>query len=411
MKIFFGFILYIIFTIVLPHQIFAAIFINEFSYQSGSDWVELYNSGCEQVSLEGWKIRDSTESQYKTLSGTIGGYDYFTTDINFLNNSLPDKIRLFDNNNSQVPLVELEIPIQGLSPSSDSQSVGLEIDGKDTTWKIFESPTKNAPNSPQSHDSCPTPTVALTPTPPATGGTQTSASGLLSLHDLIITEVMPDPEDGDEWVEIFNATKESIYLGDIQIDDVDGGSKPAYLSKISLDPSQYYVFYTKSVFNNSGDTVRIIQLEKIIDSYQYTSSTKGVSFAVDENNHWEKTSDPTPGEENSIQKITTPTPTSASTPTPRPTSKPKPTPTPKKSKVSAKNVLSASTRPQSTPESISKVDTDNSDNYFPFYIAASLITSAFLIHSLYQSNRKKIKRKIRKSRLFKRLKKNFSKIV
>ena len=113
MKIIFAFLLSIILTTNSTSTIFAAIFINEFSYQSSSDWVELYNSECSSISLEGWKIRDSTESQFKSLSGTILPKSVLSFDITFLNNSTPDSIRLFSPENTDNPYSQITIPIEG----------------------------------------------------------------------------------------------------------------------------------------------------------------------------------------------------------------------------------------------------------------------------------------------------------
>ena len=400
MKIFFGFLLYIIFTIVFSHQVFAAIFINEFSYQTGADWVELYNSDCEQASLEGWKIKDSTESQSKTLSGIILGRSVLSFDLTFLNNVTADKIRLFTPDNQLTPLSEINIPILGSTTSSDIQSVGLETDGG-SAWVVFDPNTKNQPNSVTVQEPCPTPTP--TPTPIPVGGSESEA---FSAKDLVISEIMPDPEDGKEWVEIYNTTNKVIELNNFQIDDIEGGSKATNLPKSQLASKQYYVYYTASVFNNGGDSVRILIGDKIIDSYLYTSSTKGVSFALDQSGSWQRTTDPTPGEENSIQIPQSPTPTPQLTATPKPTPTTKPTPTPKITKKPTAKVLSAKNT-VGTSSAVSSKDIETvsqKNNYLPFYLASSVITFSFLGHTLYSANQKKINKRFKKNKIVKKLK-------
>ena len=402
MKIFFGLLLYIIFTIVFSHQVFAVIFINEFSYQSGSDWVELYNSECEQVSLEGWKIKDSTESQYKSLSGIVPGKNVVSFDLTFLNNSTPDKIRLFTPDNQLTPQSEISIPIPSLTTSSDIQSVGLETDGG-SAWKVFDPNTKNQLNSSTPQDVCPTPPPTPTPTPIPVGGSESES---FSPKDLIVTEIMPDPEDGKEWVEIYNTTNNPIELSNFQIDDIEGGSKATLIPKEYLNSNEYYVYYTASVFNNGGDSIRILHGDKIIDSYTYSSSTKGVSFALDQSGNWQKTTDSTPGEENSIQLIQTPTPTSQPSPTSKPTPTTKPTPTPKVTKKPTSKVLSAKTA-TSTSSAVSGKDiatTSQKNSYLPFYLASSAITFSFLGHTLYSANQKKINKRLKKNKIVKKLK-------
>ncbi len=402
MKIIFAFLLSIILTLTTTTQIFAVVFINEFSYQTSSDWVELYNSECNNISLEGWKIKDSTESQFKSLSGSISPKSVLTFDITFLNNTSPDIIRLFSPDNSTIPYSQITIPVSGISITNDNQSIGLEIDG-DGSLKLFDQNSKNLLNS-TSDNPCPdTNILEPTPTPQSVGGTQTQIT--YSKNNLLITEVMPDPSEGDEWVEIYNPMDFSIPLDNFEIDDINGGSKPVSLPKYLLEPSQYYIYSTSSIFNNGGDSVRILYNNQIIDEFTYPVSSKGVSFALDTTGNWQKTTDPTPGEVNSIVTIITPTPTA--TPTIKPTPTTKPTPTPKITKTpTPKKVLGVktSTSNSATPKQ-NQVDTvGKANNFVPFYISTALITLGFLLHAVYFSNKKKINKKIKKNKVFKKLK-------
>jgi hypothetical protein len=223
---------------------------------------------------------------------------------------------------------------------------------------------------------------------------------------------MPDPEDGNEWVEIYNTTNKAIELSSFQIDDIEGGSKAATLPKTQLSPSEFFVFYTASVFNNGGDSVRILQSDKIIDFYSYSDSTKGVSFAKDLSGNWQKTTDSTPGEENSIQLPQTPTPTLQPTPTIKPTPTTKPTPTPKITKKPTPKVLSAKTAVGTSSAAANKeVDLASAkNNYLPFYLASTVISLSFLGHTVYSSNQKRINKKFKKNKIVKKLK-SFLKIV
>lgn len=409
MKISLALLLSIIITICLSSRVSAAIVINEFSYQTSSDWVELYNSDCENVNLEGWKIKDSTESQFKSLTGVIQGKSVTVFDLTFLNNSTPDKIRLFSPDSLSQSYTEVSIPIQDFTPVNSTQTIGLEVDGVEG-WKIFDTNSKNELNSVlgnANQNNCPTPTP--TPTDHEEGGSnnqQFNPSGSFK-----ITEVMPDPETGDEWVEILNTSNQSIDISQFQVDDLDGGSKPQNLPKVLLTPNQYYVHFTSSVFNNAGDSIRILYQSTIIDIFSYTNSTKGISFAIDSAGNWRQTTDPTPGESNSIVFPITPTPTA--TPTLKPSPTQKPSPTPKKTKtptpVKVKGVKIA------TASAISKDDHTNvktsgnsenksNNNYYPLYVASLAISLSFLLHALYIANKKTVHKRLKKSKLIKKFK-------
>lgn len=170
----------------------------------------------------------------------------------------------------------------------------------------------------------PTPTPTITPTPSLTiNPTPTPYTG----GGISINEFMPSPSEGEEWVEIKNGNDFEVNLKDWFIDDIaeTGGSKPFPFST-TISPDGLAVIYIGTRLNNSGDTVRLLgQSGEEVETYPYTSSEKGYSFAKDESGNWQETSDPTPGEENSIVGLSTPTPTPISTPTPTPTSTPTPT--------------------------------------------------------------------------------------
>lgn len=131
--------------------------INEF-YALGSaedpDWIELYNKSESSVDLDSWLIRDKTESNKITLSGSIcaKGFRKFTFS-NKLNNS-GDTIRLLDKNG----VVEEAVYFTETVPShSQNQSTSKIPDGG-PMWQTMTSPTPN------DDISCNTPSPNPTPT-------------------------------------------------------------------------------------------------------------------------------------------------------------------------------------------------------------------------------------------------------
>ena len=94
-----------------------------------------------------------------------------------------------------------------------------------------------------------------------------------------INEFLPDPESGEEWVEIFNFGEQPANLNSWQLDDIDGGSGPQSFS-VTLEPFSYFVIYfSSSKLNNDGDTVRLLRPDGfVVDSINYSSSNKGSSW-------------------------------------------------------------------------------------------------------------------------------------
>ncbi|MBU2566730.1 lamin tail domain-containing protein [Patescibacteria group bacterium] len=123
---------------------------------------------------------------------------------------------------------------------------------------------------------------------------------------LIINEVMAAPEEGKEWVEIYNTSVDWIIdLGGVEIHDSVG--KIAVLEG-EIEPLSYKVFYiSSSRLNNSGDSVKLYPPEsgELLDTLTYLAMQKGMPYARDDQGNWRETLKPTPGDKNIIEeKIT-----------------------------------------------------------------------------------------------------------
>ena len=128
--------------------------------------------------------------------------------------------------------------------------------------------------------------------------------------DIIITEVLPNPEGSDtvdrgEFIEIYNKGKSDINLESWQVDDIDGGSKPHTITEKTIKAGEYLVFYrgeTKLSLNNSDEKVRLIYPDGEVASeiYYEESAKEGYAYAINSENNFEWTDTPTPGEENII---------------------------------------------------------------------------------------------------------------
>lgn len=165
----------------LRSSVYAAsdITINEFSARGDPDWVEIYNTGSETKSLEGWVIRDSTDSNKISLSGSIcsGGTRKFDFS-NRLNNA-GDDIKLLDSESAVTPQDSLTYFSANIPEHQDNQSTSRNPDGS-SSWVVQTTPT---PNDNTSCNPQPTPTPNPSPSPspsptatPASTSTTTSSS-------------------------------------------------------------------------------------------------------------------------------------------------------------------------------------------------------------------------------------------
>lgn len=139
------------------------------------EFVELYNSGNENVDLSGWKIKDKTGTY--NLSGIITkeGYAVFYNTVT-LNNS-GDEIKLFNPSSDKME-------VDKIIYSGDKEDYSYSFDGEDWQWTSLLTPGK--------------------------------ANEFLDFSgDIKITALSPNPKGVDskkEWLEIKNGTKKEINL-------------------------------------------------------------------------------------------------------------------------------------------------------------------------------------------------------
>lgn len=124
---------------------------------------------------------------------------------------------------------------------------------------------------------------------------------------LRLSEFMPNPPVGEnEWVEIYNPSNREWDISGFKLDDIEGGSLPYVIPEgTKIAPKGYLVFYFSSPkLNNDGDTIRLIcPGGRILDSYAYTKTTRGASYAKDGQGAWFLTQTPTPGGPNIITPL------------------------------------------------------------------------------------------------------------
>ena len=141
---------------------------------------------------------------------------------------------------------------------------------------VFEplTPTPSLTSIPSS-TATPTSTTdpALTVTPTAAPTTTPS-----SYQNMYISEVMANPSSGDhEWVELFNNNDYSVSLIDWFIDDVENGGSSSKLFSLEIPAKNYGIIeFSSSIFNNTGDSVRLLDFNKNLkDDFEYGKTEQG----------------------------------------------------------------------------------------------------------------------------------------
>lgn len=139
---------------------FGQVVINEFSSNSDTEWVEIYNTSDQQINLSDWKIIDgnSNENDDLILNNCIisHGFRKFDHSKGWLNDSGSETITLKNSNNEQIDsIVYGTNGIINTPPAAKSAS--RNPDGG-LSWIILDNPT------PQNND-CSIPTLTSTPMP------------------------------------------------------------------------------------------------------------------------------------------------------------------------------------------------------------------------------------------------------
>lgn len=122
--------------------------INEFSSFSSTDWVELYNTTNTSVSLNGWKLEDSspTNAKIADLSGSLAAHGFSKVDVGDRLNKDGDVITLVHDIHHQTSVAYGTATNPVVVAPDDGQSAARVPDG--SNWQVTYTPTPGVTNSP-----------------------------------------------------------------------------------------------------------------------------------------------------------------------------------------------------------------------------------------------------------------------
>ncbi len=276
------------------------------------EFVELYNTTSDSISLEGWILRDGSGAN-TTLVGTISAWGFFVIDKpkGSLNNA-GDLIMLLDPSGKEIDRVvygnwngedsAVAAPSKGQSAARTDSVFDFRITDLITKGSI----NQIVQNSVSGGDRVNT----------STSSTLSSSDSDLSI-DLfspeflpIITEVLPNPLGADtqnEYVELYNPFDRDISLAGLFLDDIEGGSKPyAFSADSMLRSHEYRVWYSKDTklsFANTSDSVRILDSEHtVLQEVEYFGAKENKSYTSGAD-MWFWTSELSPNTENPLAPL------------------------------------------------------------------------------------------------------------
>lgn len=273
MKLLFGTFVFLVLFVGSTH---AQIRINEFLIDP-SQKIELFNSGLSPFDISGWFLDDSGGTTYFTVpQNTVlapNSCTVFEADFN-LNKTTADTVRLFSSTAPPPSTQSALIDFFSYKASSGSGTSFKRLPDGEGPWGTGPADLGFYNNTTLSCVASPLPTLSPSPTHvPTTTPAKT-------YDNIYISEIMINPDDGVEWVELYNDNDADIDLIKWYIDDQeDGGSAPKVFS-LFLPARSYSVYnLSSSIFNNGGDSVRLLDpYATVKDSVSYATSEKSMSL-------------------------------------------------------------------------------------------------------------------------------------
>ena len=261
------FIIFLIISLTFVKSVKAILSINEIypaPEKNDYEWVELYNNSNNSVDLTQYLLTDLANNKIKINEATLSAQSYLIASCSSILNNSGDTVFLKTINGEVI-----EIATYSGNFTSD-KSYAKCPNGDWLTTNII---TKNFSNE----------TACLLPTPSDSENqpTNTPIPTSVSYNNIFLSEVYPYPDSGEnEWVEIYNNNDFPVNLTNWYLDDIENGGSSPKLINLIIETKSYTVFdLTSSMFNNTGDSVRLLDFNKSLkDSFEYTGSEKGKSW-------------------------------------------------------------------------------------------------------------------------------------
>lgn len=278
-----------LFLLFVCGPVSASVILNEVAIQP-TQTVEILNTDAtHSADISSWYIDDSGGSTYFSIAPNTLlpplSCATFSGDFN-LNKASSDTVRLLSNSapptSSSAILIDSysysKAPENGYSFARNpygewnihASTFGLT---NDTLLSCLPSPTPTM---------IPTPTVTTAPTPTPMPPVTSTVAPSPDYEGMYLSEIHPFPQTGTpEWVELYNANNFMVDLIDWYIDDGENtGGAPKRFS-LTLAAYQYgTVDIASSLFNNTGDIVRLLNAQKVEkQSMEFGKITQGNSIA------------------------------------------------------------------------------------------------------------------------------------
>ncbi len=267
------------------------------------EWIEIKNVDTKTIDLTGWIIKDlkkefkiTSKNSVNTLINPGGFYVFYKDITNISLNNSSETVYIYDKNKNLISKIEY-------SQAPEGESLIFSEDGY--VWTLTPTPGKEniyTPNFEKKEETISYKEDKNNPYPSDNQNKTPSIDKEINTDEekdytsVQITEIMPNPDDDNEWIEIYNNSKQAV-SGEFKIKDASGK-----LQKITLSfkPYEYIIITDKQLsisLNNNGDIISLFSpSDNMIQTISYPKAPKGQSYALI-NNIW-NWAPPSPKQEN-----------------------------------------------------------------------------------------------------------------
>ncbi len=313
-----------------PAVSLAAVIVNEICWMGNAvsandEWIELFNNGQSEISLDGWLLKSADEKLKINLKGIIPGQGFFLlerTDDTTLPDITADLIYkgslsnngealiLIDNNGIIIDQIDcqtgwpagdnktkqtMERAENGWQTSPEPGGTPKAINSQLTTSPVIPSPPEageeshpsETPEQQNTGDSS-----AALPLQNDDGSTKPAAQPELKLQiieypkNIFINEILPSPEgpdDKNEWVEVLNANDFTVNLAGWRIKDTVGATKTYTLPQDSQIAANGFLLIprtrSKITLQNNGDGLELYNPNgDLLDQVIFPSAPNNQSY-------------------------------------------------------------------------------------------------------------------------------------
>ncbi|MFA5010240.1 MAG: lamin tail domain-containing protein [Patescibacteria group bacterium] len=268
---------------------------------SNDEFIELYNFGDQSVNLTGWILDDMRNggSSPLTLEGRV------ILPKQYLTLYKPETKLTLNDNGDAVYLIQpngFELDRTEYTAADRGWTWARFDDG----WKWTSTPTANGKN--------------VSSTPPVEPETEAKIDEpddpqpelpTFTSGNVLITELLPNPKDNDEFIELYNATNQPIDLSNWTLKDKSGRKYTINDFAVTIQTADglivqdgQYVVITQTMSNlalnnTGGETVTLLDpTGKVIATVSYPDKAPVNAAYVLEDGVWTWTPKPTPGKIN-----------------------------------------------------------------------------------------------------------------